>query len=95
MATVAELTIRLVCLLFDQEEKWLLNEISWMLSRRLSGKVPSFPVRHFTLSTIRRHPGRGGVDTVAFVMIYVTNACDFSRASRAYPSLSPVQLARK
>jgi len=60
-------------LLFDQEEKWLLNEISWMLSRRLLGRVPSSPVRHFTLSTIRRHSG-GGADTVAFVMIYVTNA---------------------
>jgi hypothetical protein len=46
-----------------------------MLSRRLLGRVPSSPVRHFTLSTIRRHLGDDGVDTVAFVMIYVTNAC--------------------
>jgi hypothetical protein len=72
-----KLIIRLVCLLFDQEEKWLLNEISWMLLRRLLGRVPSSPVRHFTLSTIRRDMRSGGIDTVAFVMIYVTNACDF------------------
>jgi hypothetical protein len=47
-----------------------------MLSRRSLGRVPSSPVRHFTLSTIRRDMRSGGIDTVAFVMIYVTNACD-------------------
>jgi hypothetical protein len=64
-------------LLSDQEEKWQPNEISWMLSRRLLGRVPSSPVRHFTPSTIRRELVGVGIDTVAFVMIYVTNAVGF------------------
>jgi hypothetical protein len=78
-------------LLFDQEEKWRLNEISWMLLRRLLGRVPNSPVRHFTLSTIRRYSGDGGVDTVAFVMIYVTNACDSMGV--LLQTMEPIRLA--
>lgn len=46
-------------MLSDQEEKWLPNEISWMLSKRSLGKVQSSRVRHFTLSTIRWMSDRG------------------------------------
>ena len=49
-----KLTIRPVCLLSEQGERWRVNETSWTLSRRSSGRARSSQVRRCTRNTTRR-----------------------------------------